>query len=250
MANLDSIGGLHYEMMRRCYNEKSVAYSSYGAKGICVCDEWHDREVFRRWCIENGWHKGLRVNRIDSSKNYCPENCVLGRKNSTIEKGKNQQIQNNIRENKKKKLESGILGRINDEPIHSTYLSMHTRCENKNHVNYKNYGGRGITVCDEWSGKDGFLNFHKWAIQNGWENGLTIDRIDNNAGYCPENCRWVTRSVQANNKRSNVKLLWKGVDRNISQIAKLENVPYNKLYNRIMIKGMDVQSALNDIKEK
>ena len=75
MASLNTIGGLHYEMMRRCYNEKSVAYKDYGAKGIIVCEEWHDREKFRKWCLENGWVKGLKLNRRDSSKNYCPENC-------------------------------------------------------------------------------------------------------------------------------------------------------------------------------
>mgnify|MGYP003311752170 CR=1 FL=1 len=53
MANLESIGGLHYEMMKRCYNENSVAFKSYGRKGIKVCEEWHDREVFRKWALEN-----------------------------------------------------------------------------------------------------------------------------------------------------------------------------------------------------
>ena len=60
MADLNTIGGLHYEMMRRCYNETSVAYKDYGAKGITVCLEWHDRENFRKWAIENGYEKGLR----------------------------------------------------------------------------------------------------------------------------------------------------------------------------------------------
>lgn len=68
MADLNSIGGLHYEMMRRCYNPKSIAFKSYGAKGIKVCEEWHDRDNFRKWCNENGYTKGLRLNRIDSTK--------------------------------------------------------------------------------------------------------------------------------------------------------------------------------------
>ena len=68
MASLDTIGGLHYEMMRRCYNENSVIYTTYGAVGIKVCKEWHDREVFWKWCKENGYVKGLRLNRIDSTK--------------------------------------------------------------------------------------------------------------------------------------------------------------------------------------
>lgn len=250
MANLDSIGGLHYEMMRRCYNEKSVSYSSYGAKGICVCDEWHDREVFRKWCIENGWQKGLRVNRIDSSKNYCPENCVLGRKNSTIKCGKNRQIQNNRRDNKKKKLESGIVGKIQDNPLYSIYNAMHTRCENMNHASFKNYGSRGITVCDEWSGENGFMNFHKWAITNGWEKGLTIDRANNDNGYSPDNCKWSTKEEQGNNRRSNIMYSWNGKNMTLSQISKMEHVKYSLLYRRVRINGMDIHLALNDIKNK
>ena len=68
MASLNNIGGLHYEMMKRCYNEKSVAFKDYGAKGIVVCEEWHDRDVFRKWCIENGYIKGMRLERVDCSK--------------------------------------------------------------------------------------------------------------------------------------------------------------------------------------
>ena len=88
MADLNSIGGIHYEMMRRCYNEKSIAYKDYGAKGIVVCEEWHDRENFRKWSHENGYVKGLRLNRIDSKGNYTPDNCVFGecnKKKPTVE---------------------------------------------------------------------------------------------------------------------------------------------------------------------
>ena len=77
MASLNNIGGLHYEMMRRCYNENSVAYKDYGAKSIKVCEEWHDREVFRKWCIDNGLQKGLKIKR----KRYraCAQHVVLRR---------------------------------------------------------------------------------------------------------------------------------------------------------------------------
>lgn len=100
MADLNSIGGLHYEMMRRCYNPKSIAFKSYGAKGIKVCEEWHDRDNFRKWCNENGYTKGLRLNRIDSTKDYCPENCVLGNKNCKDQNSARQKLYRNIRQNK------------------------------------------------------------------------------------------------------------------------------------------------------
>lgn len=69
---------------------------------------------------------------------------------------------------------------------------MKTRCYNKNSLEYSNYGGRGITVCKEW--KDDFKSFYDWAMSHGYKEGLTIDRIDNNGNYEPNNCQWLTKS--------------------------------------------------------
>lgn len=249
MADLNRIGGLHYEMMKRCYDQKSVMWGTYGEKGITVCSEWHDRDNFRKWAHENGYVKGLRLNRIDNSKNYCPENCVLGNKNCKIAGGKNQEIKKKHKERIVKKEEAGISGRMVDDELYVTYQCMHSRCERKNHVSYNNYGGRGIFVCDEWSGKYGFLNFRKWSVENGWKSGLSLDRKDNNKNYSPENCKFSTRKEQNFNKRCNIYYEYCGISMPLGMIANIENVKYGMLYSRVRKKGMSIDEALTDIKE-
>ena len=174
MADLNSIGGIHYEMMRRCYNEKSIAYKDYGAKGIVVCEEWHDRENFRKWSHENGYVKGLRLNRIDSKGNYTPDNCVFGECNKKKPTGKSQ-YHKNVRKTRVAIMnECGVPKKYAGTRLHRIYTSMHCRCYNKNHIKFDDYGGRGITVCDEWI--HSYEAFKEWALNNGysdedrWEN--------------------------------------------------------------------------------
>ena len=87
--------------------------------------------------------------------------------------------------------------------LYRTWDGIKKRCYNKNANNYENYGGRGIKMCDEW--KSDFQAFYIWAMNNGYKKELTIDRIDVNGNYCPENCRWVDIFQQASNKRKSIR---------------------------------------------
>ena len=88
---------------------------------------------------------------------------------------------------------------LSNTDLYRIYCGMKSRCYNKNNKKYKNYGGRGIKICDEWV--NDFSTFYKWAISNGYEKGLSIDRIDVDGNYEPSNCRWANNDIQSHNKR-------------------------------------------------
>lgn len=121
------------------------------------------------------------------------------------------------------------------------WTSMHERCERKKHVQFYNYGGRGISVCKEW---DEFLPFSEWAKANGYDDSLTLDRIDGDKGYCPENCRWTTWKVQQNNKRTNHHVEYGGETYTLTQLA--EKIGMNKTTLRERLNsGWSVEDAVN-----
>lgn len=108
--------------------------------------------------------------------------------------------------------------------IRSTYVNMKNRCYNPNYHLFHRYGGRGITVCDEWLGSDGLVNFYDWAVSNGYDSSLSIDRIDNDKGYSPDNCRWTTPEIQSNNRSSNRLITFEGITKSLSDWARDLNI--------------------------
>lgn len=115
--------------------------------------------------------------------------------------------------------------------LYKTWCGMKSRTSNPNDKSYKDYGAKNISVCKEW--KDSFDNFYKWSIQNGYSDDLTIDRIDANGNYCPENCRWATLKEQQRNKRNTIKCEVLGIEKPLSEWCEIANVKYGKAYSRL-----------------
>lgn len=120
--------------------------------------------------------------------------------------------------------------------------SMYCRCFYPATHGYERYGGRGIKICEEWLNEPN--SFYEWAINNGYEKDLTIDRIDVNGNYEPSNCRWVTKEVQDNNRRNNRKITYKGKTKTLSQWAKQYKINIVTLSDRLKT-GMSIDEALN-----
>ncbi len=128
--------------------------------------------------------------------------------------------------------------------IYNAWHSMKARCYNPTNHNYHRYGGRGISVCDEW--KDSFESFYEWATSNGYSDDLTLDRVDNNGNYCPDNCRWVTTKVQNNNREVSINITYNGKTQNLSQWCKELNLPYMRIYQRLVTYGFSFEEAITE----
>lgn len=120
-------------------------------------------------------------------------------------------------------------GSRNDR-LYTVWCGMKSRCNNIKAKSYKNYGGRGITVCEEWNN---YIPFRDWSIISGYREGLELDRIDNDKGYSPENCRYTTSKVNANNKRNNVIITWNNETHSLSEWSDVLLIPYTVLSARI-----------------
>lgn len=125
--------------------------------------------------------------------------------------------------------------------LYGIWSRMKRRCLNPKDDHYRNYGARGIGICIEWLA---FEPFKDWALSNGYEENLTIDRIDVNGNYCPENCRWVDIKTQENNKRNNHLIEYDGQTHNLTEWAELIGIERHVLYQRLR-KGWSIEKALS-----
>lgn len=129
------------------------------------------------------------------------------------------------------------------ERIYAIWYGIKERCYNKKCPNYKKYGNKGITMCDEWV--ESFKSFYDWSMMNGYAKNLSLDRINNDKGYSPDNCRWVTVKEQNNNKSNNCYITYNGKTQTLKQWAEELNINYPKLRYRIKYYHWTIERAFN-----
>ncbi len=137
--------------------------------------------------------------------------------------------------------------------LFGVWTTMNQRCSNPNTVSYDRYGAKGIYVCEEW--KNDFVTFMNWSLKHGYRDGLSIDRIDNDKGYSPENCRWVNAYVQSNNRSNNRLMTLNGTTKNCKQWADYFGFNYKYFHEKCKKNDWNLEKVLeipyfkNQIKE-
>ena len=137
-------------------------------------------------------------------------------------------------------IQRNVQGHYKDRIYHIFNL-MIQRTTNPLKDGYKYYGGRGISVCEEW--KADFMKFYNWSMENGYDETKSIDRIDTNGDYCPENCRWVSMQIQQNNRRNNKRYTINGETKTVADWARVYNISRYIVYNRLRA-GWGIETAL------
>lgn len=129
--------------------------------------------------------------------------------------------------------------------LYQIWIAMRRRCNDEEVINYEYYGGKGISVCDEW--ESSYESFKNWSMNNGYEEGLSIDRIDSNGNYCPENCRWITRSE--NSRRAALKLGERRREKSVYILAREAGLSYYIVKKRLD-SGLTLEEALKLPRER
>lgn len=125
--------------------------------------------------------------------------------------------------------------------LYGIWSTMKTRCTNPNNAKFYRYGKRGISFCDSWRT---FEAFQKWALANGYHEGLSLERKDNNGNYCPENCRWATQKEQQNNRSNTIFIRHDGETHTLSEWAEITGIPRTAMWKRIYQRNWSVDKAL------
>lgn len=190
----------------KCYGSNKE--NRYKGEDLWICDEWKDDPVaFVSWAKENGYEEGLQLVRKDKNKGFYPENCTfLDKEETTKTHG------------------------MRYTRLYRIWNLMIQRCSNEKLPYFDRYGGRGIRVCEEWKT---FEVFAEWARKSGYKDGLSIDRINVEGNYEPQNCKWSTEIEQARNKRTSRFITINGETKTVAEFAEISGIPYKTLQRRI-----------------
>lgn len=134
------------------------------------------------------------------------------------------------REQDRKNLTANHKHKMSGTRPYEIWQGIKKRCYNPNDVRYDRYGGRGISMCEEW--REDFSAFYTWALENGYADNLTIDRIDNDKGYFPDNCRWADIETQCRNRASNIRIKIGNATKTLTEWCDIFEVDYNTVYAR------------------
>lgn len=215
----------YYRCLCDCGNEKDIRSDSFGKTKSCGCLK---RKVAKNNAdnlegkIFNNWRVLYRYGtRKDGAALWMCE-CLCGTKKPvdaySLKSGKSKSC--------------GCLHKhgFSNERLYRIWKDMKRRCKNPNRKGYKNYGGRGIKVCEEWD--KSYLSFREWALNNGYSDELTIERIDNNGNYEPNNCKWIPMEEQQRNTRNNAMIEINGVVKPLVEWCEIKNFPYKLALDR------------------
>lgn len=207
-------------MSKRMESVKNLKGMQFGRLLVLDVDQGRKRKTYWRCLCECGNEKMVRSDALqDGSTKSC--GCL-----------KKEQNKVNLTANHSHK-QSGTL-------LYKKWQGMKKRCYNESSEDYERYGGRGIGVCAEWH--NSFSGFYKWALQNGYKEDLTIERIDNSGNYEPNNCRFATTKEQSNNRRSNIVIHIAGVDYTLTEICEYLDLPFSSIWARYLrgTRGLDL----------
>lgn len=197
-------------------------------------------EKYNRWTV-------LSLDRIENKKAFWLCQCECGTKkvvsSSSLRCGSSKSCGCLHNDNVVRKING-----LSKTKLYTNYANIKQRCYNPKFPLYKNYGARGIIMCEEWL--NDFMNFYNWAIQNGYKEGLTIDRIDVSGNYEPNNCRWIPMKEQYHNRTDNIYYIVNNEKKCLAELCKEYNMPYKTVRKRLE-RNYDIISALKTpIKEK
>jgi len=213
-SNDNPLYSLWKSTRQKCQNPSNKSFKSFGERGILFHEDWNNFDVFSAWALANGYTQGKTIELINKDASFSPENCFFSTK-----------FQHHG---------------MSQSRLYTEWRMMLNRCNYPSHKSYSDYGGRGIKVCAEWQD---FLAYKDWALANGYNDDLTIDRIDVDGNYEPSNCRFVDMVTQCNNRRSSKFLTYQEKTLSLSQWARELGVSRNVIWERFQ-RGLPIEEVL------